>query len=171
MAGHGPAVRRWEPLLRAWHRHMKMTVATEMAMALHNGAQPAGLVVEEPREEAGREMDDASRGLKPLPQEKLPAALVAPGPQACLVAPLCLGLEEPPLLELPTLSSSGDGVDAAALSCLLAQTLAAQEKTAKKAVGRSCRVDDALGGDPRAASCQCGSFCFSQLQVSTDYGR
>ena len=36
--------------LRAWHRHVKVTVAMELA-AFHHSAQPAGLVVGGPREE------------------------------------------------------------------------------------------------------------------------
>ena len=46
-----------------------MTVAVELATALHYGAQR----VEEPREEAGRKQHYASRGPKPLPLGTRPA--------------------------------------------------------------------------------------------------
>ena len=49
--GVGSAWRPSNRQLRAWHRHVKMTVAMELATALHHSAQPAGLVVEEPEEE------------------------------------------------------------------------------------------------------------------------
>ena len=50
--GASSARRRRDRQLRAWHRHVRTTVAMELSTALHHSAQ--GLkkrVVEEPREE------------------------------------------------------------------------------------------------------------------------
>ena len=40
--GSGAAKRRRDRRLRGWHRHVKITVAMELATALHHSAQPAG---------------------------------------------------------------------------------------------------------------------------------
>ena len=45
----GAAKRRRDRWFRSWHRHVRTTVAMELATALHHSAQR----VEEPREEAG----------------------------------------------------------------------------------------------------------------------
>ena len=42
VGGVGSARRRRDRQLRAWHRHVKMTVAMELATALHHSAQPGG---------------------------------------------------------------------------------------------------------------------------------
>ena len=46
----GAAKRRRDRWLRAWHRHKRLTVAMELATALHNSAQRPKTVVEVPRE-------------------------------------------------------------------------------------------------------------------------
>ena len=62
MAERGAAVRRRERLLRAWHRHERLTVAMELATALHHSAQrPGKKVVEEPEEEEVHVPHDALR--------------------------------------------------------------------------------------------------------------
>ena len=64
MAGHCSAPRRRERQLRAWHRHVKMTAAMELATAFHHSAQPARPVVEEPREVEAQDTNPALRGQK-----------------------------------------------------------------------------------------------------------
>ena len=50
--GASSARRRRDRQLRAWHRHVRTTVAMELATALHHSAQgPKKRVAEEPREE------------------------------------------------------------------------------------------------------------------------
>ena len=58
-ASSGAAKRRRDRRLRAWHRHVKMTVAMVLAMALHQSAQPAEPVVKGPREEEVHETNNA----------------------------------------------------------------------------------------------------------------
>ena len=88
--GHGAARRRRDRQLPAWHRHVKMTVAMELATALHHHAQNAGPVVEEPREGEVYEGYDVLREQKPpLPgmrSERLSEAL---GPQGGLERAVC----------------------------------------------------------------------------------
>ena len=51
LAGSSAAKRRRERQLRAWHRHVRTTVAMELATALHQSAQrPKSRVVEGPSE-------------------------------------------------------------------------------------------------------------------------
>ena len=50
MSERGAAARRRERRLRAWHRHERLTVAMELATALHHSAQRPRPVVEEPKE-------------------------------------------------------------------------------------------------------------------------
>ena len=61
--------------LRAWHRHVRSTVAVEPATALHRGAQLAGPVVGGRREEAGHETHYGLPARTPLPRATRPALL------------------------------------------------------------------------------------------------
>ena len=80
--GSGAARRRRERRLRAWHRHVRTTVAMELATALHHSAQRPRPVVEEPREQAGHETYCGLRALMPLPPGTRPAPLSeVAGPQ------------------------------------------------------------------------------------------
>ena len=54
----GAAARRRERQLRAWHRHERLTVAMELATALHHSAKRPRPVVEVPRE--GEEVESHS---------------------------------------------------------------------------------------------------------------
>ena len=69
-AGHDRATsarRRRDRQLRAWHRHVRTTVAMELATALHRSAQrPKSKVVEGPSEGEVRETYDALRRQKAL---------------------------------------------------------------------------------------------------------
>ena len=56
----GSARRRWDRQLRAWHRHVRVTVAMELATALHHSAQR----VEVPREGNVHEKHDGPRPLQ-----------------------------------------------------------------------------------------------------------
>ena len=62
-----------------------------------------------------------------------------------------------PSLEVPTLSSSGDGVDSVALSNFLAQTLTAQEK--KKEEEKEKVEEGEAGGGKEGSSPWCSSSC------------
>ena len=78
-------MRRRERQLRAWHRHVKMMVAMELATALHHSAQRQVPVVDEAGEGEVHEQYDAPRG----PMPPLPGARPAPlsevaGPQAAV---------------------------------------------------------------------------------------
>ena len=60
----GAAARRRDRRLQAWHRHVKQTVAMELATALHHSAQPAGPVVAGPSEGKEHETNYARRRQK-----------------------------------------------------------------------------------------------------------
>ena len=74
----GAAARRWGRRLRAWHRHVKLTVAMELATALHHNAQPAGPVVAGPREVEEQDKYEASRRQKAPPPGAHPGVLKEP---------------------------------------------------------------------------------------------
>ena len=88
-AGHGSAMRRRKPQLRAWRRHVKMTVAMRLATALHHSAQPAGPVVVGSSEGEVRETYDALRRLKaPLPGKRKGQGAAVTGGYVAAGAPL-----------------------------------------------------------------------------------
>ena len=71
VAGPAAARRRGDRQLRAWHRHVKLTVAMELSTALHHSAQR----VEVPREGEVLEENDALLGqTTTLPGEAAGAA-------------------------------------------------------------------------------------------------
>ena len=99
-AGHGAAWRRRERQLRAWHRHERMTVAMELATALHHSAQR----VEAPREGVEGETNDAPRrpkpplpGKRPAPLEEVAEPQAAQPPLATCVAAGVPSLSSPAL--------------------------------------------------------------------------
>ena len=109
-AGHGAAWRRRERQLRAWHRHERMTVAMELATALHHSAQR----VEAPREGVEGETNDALRRPKP----PLPGKRPAPLEQAKLGQHSGIGYELVLALDVPVLQMVEQPVDASALAFL-----------------------------------------------------
>ena len=103
------AWRRRKRWLRAWHRHVKLTVATQLATALHHSAQRPRPVVEVPSEGWRGELYDVPRHQKPPPSGTRPAALREPVPQWGAVT---VGyVAAPALLAAPVLAG-GDGLDA-----------------------------------------------------------
>ena len=117
-----PARRRRERQLRAWHRHVRTTVAMELATALHHIAQR----VEAPREGVAHEMNVGQRAQKrPLPGKR-PGLPPEPEPQvraATVGHVAALG----PLLVVPTLYGE-DSVDGTTVSFLLTENLKLQKE-------------------------------------------
>ena len=64
----GAAKRRRDRRLRAWHPHEQLTVAMELAAALHHSAQRPKTVVEEPKEEVENVTRDGLRAQKSPPR-------------------------------------------------------------------------------------------------------
>ena len=113
-----PARRRRDRQLRAFHRHEQLTVAMELATALHQSAQRAkSRVVEGPSEGEVRETYDALRRLKaPLPGTR-PGLPPEPEPLGRAVTD---GYVAAPVPLLVVASLAGcDEVDATTVSFLL----------------------------------------------------
>ena len=113
--GAGAAARGWGRQLRAWPRHVRTTVAVELATALHYSAQPALPVV---GEEEVHVMYDALRGQPRTRPEQLAEPL---GPQGGAVT---VGYV-----------AAHDGLDDATVQFLLQQSLrarAAREEEARE---------------------------------------
>ena len=70
MRERGCARRRRERQHRAWHRHERMTVAMELAVALHHSAPKT--VMEVPQEGVEREQHCVPRHHKPPPRGRGP---------------------------------------------------------------------------------------------------
>ena len=125
--GVGSARRRRDRQLPAWHRRVKLTVAMELATALHHSAQPAGPVVVGPSEGEVHETYDAPRRLKaPLletPPEQLSEAL---GPQGAAVTVGYVAAWAP-LWVVPTLYGD-DCVDGTTVSFLWKVALAKRKE-------------------------------------------
>ena len=107
--GASSARRRRDRQLRAWHRHVRTTVAMELATALHHSAQgPKKRVVEEPWEEELPVKHNATSGQNATPPWGVrPAHPLDVSVQPPLVAAACVAAG------LPSLSSAalgGDGV-------------------------------------------------------------
>ena len=109
------AQQRRERQLRARHRHVKSTVATELATALHHSVQR----VEAPREGVEGEKYYAPRRPKPPLPGKRPAPLVEVAePEARLVQHSGIGYELVMALDVPVLQMAEQSVDASALAFL-----------------------------------------------------
>ena len=107
----GASKRRRDRRLRAWHRDEQLTVAMELAAALHHSAQRPKTVVEEPKEEVENVTHDGLRAQKSPPPGMRPGSLLDPGPQRSLQG-------DAPLLVVASLAG-GDAVDATTVSFLL----------------------------------------------------
>ena len=116
----GAAKRRW---LRAWHHHERLTVAMELAAALHHGAQRLETVVEEPRK-VEHETNNALRRQRTPPLGVRPGILAEPGPQRS--DRRRSSGDALPTLSLPVFAGSGEAVDSAALHHLTAKALQAK---------------------------------------------
>ena len=132
-------MRRGERQHRAWHRHVRTTVAMELATALHHSAQPAGTVVVGPSEGEVRETYDALRRLKaPLPGKR-PGVPPAPEAQGAAVTGGYVAAGAP-LLMVPTLHNE-DSVDSTTVSLLLAENLKLTKKEEEKERRRKLREE------------------------------
>ena len=139
--GASSARRRRDRQLRAWHRHVRTTVAMELATALHHRAQ--GLkkrVVEEPREEELRHW-----GVRPAHPLDVSA-------QPPLVAGTCVAAGVP-LLGVPSLADApAEAIDGRTLRYLLKANLARkkyeeeeeEEKKKQEKAAESRRTAQAL---------------------------
>ena len=117
MAGRddGGVASRRDRQLRLLLRHEQLTVRMELAAALHQSAQPAGPVVQGPREQEVHELD-ASRGLKRPPLGTRRGVLKEPEAQwASTVGYVAAGA---PHLVVPSLAG-GEDVDGTTVSYLL----------------------------------------------------
>ena len=105
--GASSARRRRDRQLRAWHRHVRTTVAMELATALHHSAQgPRKRVVEEPWEEELPVKHNATSGQNAtLPWGVRPAHPLDVSVQPPLVAATCVAAG------VPSLSSPALGGD------------------------------------------------------------
>ena len=114
--GTSPSRRR-QRRLRSWLRHERQTVAMELAAALHHSRDARSNVVH-----SALRGQKASSGTRPAPHEEVSepqGGAVTDGYVAALA----------PWVARPALAApTADGVDAAALSFLVTQSLAQQEK-------------------------------------------
>ena len=129
VGGVGSARRRRDRQLRAFHRHVQLAVKLELATALHHSAQPAGSVVAGPGDEEAHEKYNALRGQTQPPPGMRPALLeeVAVSQDWWLGAPRQPGGDAPSVVPPALAAPAAEAVDGAALSFLLAQTLAAHQ--------------------------------------------
>ena len=125
------ARRRRERQLRAWHRHVRTTVAMELATALHHSAQP----VEAPREGVEYEKNIGLRAQKPPLPGKRPGLPPEPEPLGRAVTDGNVAAQTP----LPVVPSTagGDTIDGTTLwffleHCLRMKTLLLEEEERRK---------------------------------------
>ena len=120
----GSARRRRERRLRSWWRHERMTVAAELAVALHHsrGVGPAA-----PHE--------ALRGQSPAsPGGRRPGVLKEPKPPVVVEHAAC-PCSGAPLLVVPSLAAAeSDGVDGTSLKYLLKVSLRQRQKEEEEEV-------------------------------------
>ena len=122
----GAAARRRGRRLRAWHRHVKMAVAMELATALHHSAQPAGPVVAGPREVEEQDKYEASRRQKAPPPGAHPGVLKEPEVQL-EAATVGYVAASTPLLVVASLAGC-DVVDTTTITYLLQYALRKRQK-------------------------------------------
>ena len=121
----GAAKRRRDRRLRAWHRHVRTTVAMELATALHHGAQR----VEVPREEEEHAYYVGPRAQKAPPPGMRPAPLAeVAGPQVWPGTPSSPGAGVPSLAPPVLAGSAGEGVDSSALAFVATRALLDREE-------------------------------------------
>ena len=123
LAGSGAAKRRRERQLRAWHRHVRTTVAMELATALHHSAQR----VEAPREGVEGEKDVGLRAQKAPLQGTRPGVLLDPEPQVRAATVGYVAAAGAPLLTVPSLGG-GDAMDDTSVHFLLEMALLSPEE-------------------------------------------
>ena len=122
----GAAKRRRHRRLRAWHRHEQLTVAMELAAALHHSAQRPKTVVEEPKEEVENVTRDGLRAQKSPPPGVRPGSLFDPRPQRSdRTVRRSAGAD--PSLTLVSLAG-GDAMDDTTVAFLLNQAMLAHAR-------------------------------------------
>ena len=112
-----PAWRRRERQLRAWHRHVRTTVAMELATALHHSAQR----VVAPREGVEHEKNVGPQAQKPPLPGKRPGLPPEPEPQGGAVTDGYVAAQTL-LLVVPSMAG-GDTIDGTTLRFLLEHCL------------------------------------------------
>ena len=122
----GAAARRRGRWLRAWHRHVKMTVAMELATALHHSAQPAWPVVAGPREVEEQDKHEALRRQKAPPPGVHLGVLKEPEVQGVAVTDGYVAAGAP-LVVVASLAG-GDDVEATTASYLVSAALLREKK-------------------------------------------
>ena len=124
----GAAKRRRDRRLRAWHRHVRTTVAMELATALHHSAQR----VEVPREGVEGEQHYAPRRPKPPLPGKRPGLPPEPEPQV-RAATVGYVAAPVPVLSMPSLADTmADQVDDRAVQILLQLALERKKREEEK---------------------------------------
>ena len=116
----GAAKRRRDRRLRAWHRHVRTTVAMELATALHHSTQR----VEAPREGVEHEKHVGLRAQKPPLPGTRPGVLLDPVPQvrAATVGYVAAGAPSLSVVLVPDMMH-----DDATVQYLLQQSLLARQ--------------------------------------------
>ena len=141
----GAAKRRRDRRLRAWHRHVRTTVAMELATALHHSAQR----VEVPREGVEGVQLYAPRRPKPPLPGKRPGLPPEPEPQV-RAATVGYVAAAGPLLVPPVLGG-GDTLDDATVSFLLAQSLLERQELEEMVAAAKRREEKRLVRDKAKA--------------------
>ena len=134
----GAAKRRRERRLRSWWRHEAQSVAAALTAARHHSAGPREEVVTRPEERQEGEVHEENDGLRaqttPLPETRpAPLPVVAGSQGVWPGAPRQPGSVVPSVVSPALAAPAAETVDAAALSFLLAQSLAAQQQEEEEA--------------------------------------
>ena len=170
-AGHGAAWRRRERQLRAWHRHERMTVAMELATALHHSAQR----VEAPREGVEGETNDALRRPKPPLPGKRPGVLLDPEPVQVVDAVTSYVAAPGPSSLVPQLAAN-DALDNATLRFLVARALRdrrrqEEERRKREKEEKAFEGEEGEGGEGvLAASLSINSAARREMEERLDSG-
>ena len=129
-SGVGSARRRREWRLRSWLRHERMTVAAELAVALHHsrGVGPAVL-------------HEALRGQTPASSVgRRPGVLKEPVPPAVVEHAAC-PCSGAPLLAIPCLGGGADCVDVTTMRFFLKKALLREKDEEEKAKAKEERLE------------------------------
>ena len=149
-AGHDGATserRRRDRQLRAWHLHVRTTVAMELATALHHSAQrPKSRVVEGPSEEEVHEKYAALRRQKRHPPGTRSGAPLDPEPQVAAATVGYVAAGAPLLVVAPL--AGGDVVDATTVSYLLRENL---RRTKEEEEKERTRVEEVKAAEKHEA--------------------
>ena len=134
--GMSNARRRRERRLRSWWRHEAQSVAAALTAARHHSAGPREEVVTRREERQEREVHEENDGLRAqttplLGTRPAPLPVVAGSQGVWPGAPGQPGSVVPSVVSPVLAAPTAEGIDAAALSFLLAQSLAARQEEAE----------------------------------------